>query len=131
MGSNPNEAQSDGQFRDEMLPRVAFGREELSAEAKEVRPRHSFGPEEAGAGVDRRPICLICGRPTWLDVSERPSAALWVCEDHIAPAYRLELFLAGRAFIQALIGEVVRPLEKVAERATALAGRVARYWVIR
>ena len=132
MDSSTRDDQSNEIDGDEMLPHVSFGREELSVEVAEVQPRLSlFGPEEAGAGADRQPLCLICGRPAWLDVSERPDMALWVCEDHIAPAYRLELLLAGRAFIQALIGEVVRPLEKVAEQATALVGKVARYWVVR
>ena len=86
--------------------------------------------DEDGRATEPR-LCLICGRPAWLDVSERPDIALWVCEDHIAPAYRLELFVAWRAFAQALTGEVVRPLERVAAHATALIGKVARYWVIR
>ena len=89
----------------------------------------SSGDEDGRATEPR--LCLICGQPAWLDVSERPDVALWVCEDHITPAYRLELFVAWRAFSQALTGEVVRPLERVADHAVALVGKVARYWVSR
>ncbi len=89
----------------------------------------SSGHEDGRAAEPR--VCLICGEPAWLDVSERPDIALWVCEDHIAPAYRLELFVARRAFAQALAGEVVRPLERMLERISALAGKVGKYWVVR
>ena len=85
-------------------------------------------------GPDDKPLCLVCGEPAWVNMSTRPMLPLWVCEDHLAPDYQLEMFVAVRNLRQALYDALLPAADRLVvglTKAEWLLVRAAKWWVTR
>lgn len=111
---------------DEMLPRVVYGRQELSVPVEVVAARFSWDLD----CEEERPVCVICGEPALFDVSKMgrcSRSSLWVCESHIDIPSGVESEIVWRDLCLAVIEALVWP-RRVLER---LAGWLERLlaWV--